>query len=59
MDAQITDFKTELFRISWYMRGGVTMDQLLFNYTAEDRDILSKIINENIKATIDAKMPLL
>jgi 5-keto 4-deoxyuronate isomerase len=58
LDRQVKDFKTDLFRISWYMRGGVTMDQLLFVYSAEDREILQGIINDNIKATVDARMPL-
>ena len=45
--------------MSWYMRGGVTVDQLLHQYSAEDRSIMTVVINENIEATKATQMPLL
>lgn len=33
------------------MRGGVTMDELLHVYSAEDIEIMTKIIEENIELT--------
>ena len=53
------DFKEDLFRISWYMRGGVTVNDLMYVYSYEDRQSIYKIINENIEATKNAQMPLL
>jgi hypothetical protein len=41
------------------MRGGVTVNDLLTVYTAEDRDFIYTIINENIEATKASQMPLL
>jgi hypothetical protein len=41
------------------MRGGVSSTDLLYLYSFEDREILSKIIEENIKASMDAGMPLI
>ena len=59
LDDQIKHFKEELFRISWYMRGGVTVNDLLYNYSAEDRSMIYNVIKENIEATKESKMPLL
>ena len=59
LDGQIKEFKQELFRISWYMRGGVTVDELLQLYSFEDRDMIYNVINENIETTKETQMPLL
>jgi hypothetical protein len=50
-EAEIKDLKDEIFRISWYMRGGVQSDQLFYLYSYEDRTILNNIIKENIELT--------
>ena len=50
-EAEIKDLKDEFFRISWYMRGGVTADQLFYLYSYEDRTIMNNIIKENIELT--------
>jgi len=50
--------KDECFTIAWYMRGGVQADDLLWKYTSEDREILNKIIKENIEATNKTGLPL-
>jgi len=41
------------------MRGGVTVNDLLTIYSAEDREFMYSIINENIEATKVSQMPLL
>jgi hypothetical protein len=51
--------KDEIFRISWYMRGGVSSQDLFYLYSYEDRQIISEIIKENIEATKNTKMPLI
>jgi hypothetical protein len=58
-DLQAQRIKEEIFKLSWYMRGGVTSDDLFFKYSFEDREILSKIIKENIEATRKSGMPLI
>jgi hypothetical protein len=48
--------KDELFRICWYMRGGVTYtESMLLSY--EDREIIGKIIESNLATTKDSGMP--
>lgn len=58
-DDQIKAIKDEIFRISWFMRGGVSSHDLLHEYSVEDRDIMNKIIKENIENTKNTKLPLM
>lgn len=58
IDSSAKSFKENLFRLSWYMRGGVTINDLLYIYSYEDREILSKIVKENIEITEKTQMPL-
>lgn len=41
------------------MRGGVSMNDLLYIYSYDDRVNMYKIIEENIEATKNTQMPLL
>jgi thiamine monophosphate synthase len=59
LDNEIKEFKQELFKISWYMRGGVTVSQLLEQYSYEDRGMIYNVIKENVEATKETRMPLL
>jgi len=58
LDEEVKKFKEELFRISWYMRGGVTVNDLLDRYSYDDREAMYLVIKENIKATADSGIPL-
>jgi len=59
LDDQARGIKEEIFRLAWYMRGGVTSQDLFHNYSFEDRSIISVIIKENIELTKKSGMPLL
>lgn len=52
-------FKTELFRISWFMRGGVNINDLFHTYSAEDFKIMNDIIKENIETTKASQMAII
>jgi|TARA_B110000240_G_scaffold51905_1_gene59429 hypothetical protein len=41
------------------MRGSFSYDDLMFKISGDDREILNRIIKENIQTTNDTKMPLL
>jgi len=58
-DIGAKNLKENMFRTSWYMRGGVTINDLLYLYSFEDREIMSKIIKENIEITEKTQMPLI
>lgn len=40
------------------MRGSVSVNDLLYVYSYEDRELMASVINENIENTISAGMPL-
>lgn len=40
------------------MRGGISVNDLMFQYTAEDRNIIYNIIKDNLELTKTAQMPL-
>lgn len=42
--------KAELFKICWYMRGGVTLEEV-YATSYEDREIIAGIIKENLEIT--------
>ena len=48
--------KDELFKICWYMRGGVTYTESLY-LTHEDRQIIAKIIEKNLEITKESGQP--
>lgn len=59
MENEIKQIKEGCYRLSWYMRGGVSVDQLLYDTDLEDQEVMSKIIKENIENTKNSRMPLL
>ena len=59
LDEETKDFKLELFRLSWYMRGGVSVNDLMDRYGFEDRELMYAVVKDNIESTKTAQMPLL
>ena len=59
LDSIATQIKDEIFRLSWYMRGGISAQDLFHIYSFEDRSIISNIIKENVEATKKSGMPLI
>jgi hypothetical protein len=41
------------------MRGGVTVDQLLHQYSYDDRDSMYAVIKENVEISKETNMPLI
>ena len=41
------------------MRGGVSVDTLLYDTDVEDNEIMQNLIKDNIENTKNSKMPLL
>lgn len=56
---EIKQIKDMCYRMSWYMRGGTSVEQILYDTDIEDHEIMQRIFKDNIEATKNAKMPLL
>ena len=46
----------ELMKICWFMRGGVTWQEVL-NLSPDDREIASKLVKENLDTTKKTGQP--
>ena len=55
----IKQLKENAYRLSWYMRGGVSVEQILYDTDLEDHEIMSKLVKDNIENTKNSKMPLI
>jgi len=48
--------KDDALRISWYMRGGMPYD-LAMNLSFQEKELINKIIKDNLETTEKTKMP--
>lgn len=56
MEADQKQIKNDIFKLCWYMRGGVSLDEG-FSLSIEDRKIISNIIEENLETTKKSGLP--
>ena len=56
LDREAKALREELFRLSWYMRGALSINEA-FMASYEDREIMSKIINDNLETTKKSGLP--
>jgi len=56
MDKESKAIKTELLRMCWFMRGGMTLEEA-YNLDHETREIISNIVEKNLETTKETKMP--
>ena len=59
LENEIKQIKYDAYKIGWYMRGSFSYNDLMYTITNDDREILNRIIKENIDVVKDTKMPLL
>jgi hypothetical protein len=50
------DIKKELFKLMWYMRGSINLDQAMM-LTYDDRKHIGEIIEENLETTKKTGLP--
>jgi hypothetical protein len=56
MDKEIINIRQEAMQMAWYMRGGVSYEQAL-QLSSTEREIISKIIKENMETTKKSGLP--
>jgi hypothetical protein len=50
MEGEQKELKNECYKLAWYMRGAVSIDESL-TMSYEDREIISNIVKENLETT--------
>ena len=56
MDREINEIRKEAMKMAWYMRGGISYEQVLHLSVAE-RKIIGDIVSENIETTQKSGLP--
>ncbi len=56
MDRNSKALKRHIYKLCWYMRGGISLEEM-FELGYSDREIIGKIIDENIEVTNETRMP--
>lgn len=57
-DRESKAIREEALRMTWYMRGGISYTEAI-GLSPIERELVSKIIDSNIKATEKTGMPLI
>jgi len=56
MDQEAKDIKQQSLKMSWYMRGGATYEDVL-QMSFQERELLSELIKEHLEITKNSKLP--
>lgn len=56
MEEDCNAIKANNLRMAWYMRGGVTYEDIM-NMSIHEREAIAKIIEDNLETTKNSKMP--
>jgi hypothetical protein len=56
MDRENDLIRSEALKLSWFMRGGLTYDQAMA-LSHQERQLISKLINENLETTKKSGLP--
>ena len=56
MDRETQDLKENIIRMSWYMRGGASINEL-WEMSSAERQVINKLIKENLETTKKSGMP--
>ena len=55
-EKDVKKIKTESLKMTWYMRGGVTYNEVM-QMSADERSAINQIIKENLETTKKSKLP--
>lgn len=56
MENQTKQLKQELLKICWFMRGSVSYEDA-FYMSVEEREIIAKIVKDNLESTKKSGLP--
>lgn len=56
MEKEIRAIKDEIFKMCWFMRGGITLSEM-YCTDYDDREVVAKLIESNLETTNKTKLP--
>lgn len=56
MDQEAKTIRADSMRLAWHMRGGATYAQVMM-MSADERQIISELVKDNIETTKKSKLP--
>jgi hypothetical protein len=56
LDGQSKQFRFELTKLCWFMRGGLTLEEAYY-LCPEDRELIADLIEENLETSKKTGMP--
>lgn len=56
MDAETKSIRREILKLCWYMRGGLTYEEGM-QLGIQEREIISKIVKDNLETTKKTQLP--
>jgi hypothetical protein len=56
MDKETTDIRQEAIKLAWYMRGGISYDQIL-QLSVSERTSISNLVKDNLETTKKTGLP--
>lgn len=56
MDQEADELRKQGLKMSWYMRGGATYEDVM-NMSYQERKMVNELIKENLETTKSSKLP--
>jgi hypothetical protein len=56
MEKDITSIKSQCLKLTWHMRGGVSYTDVM-NMSVDERNMITKLITENMETTKKSGLP--
>jgi hypothetical protein len=56
MEKEAMSIRSEVLKLCWYMRGGLSYSEVM-NMSSSERDIVNNIIKENLETTKKSGLP--
>jgi len=56
MEKESNSIRQEALKLAWYMRGGITYNEIL-NLSVSERSFISSIVTENLETTKKSGLP--
>jgi len=56
MDKEAEQIRSEILKLCWYMRGGITYNEAM-NLSFNERDLIGRIVKDNLETTKKSGLP--